>query len=95
MNEDQKSLDICQNSDTIQSMNLHDRSNFQFLMTRTEAEFAVWFNKSTKDDIAYAMQLFAEALNELRLRVTSHYDVIEDFTEARSILSKFTLKQGE
>lgn len=77
--------------DTIQRMNEQDQDNLRFLMTSSEDELAIWYNQTSEDDIEYAMELLASALNEIKLQATDRWDHVEDVTDAMSVLSKFTL----
>ena len=72
-------------------MNEHDQRNLRFLMTSSEDELAVWYDQTSEDDIAYAMELLASALNEIKSQATEHWDHVENVSDAKAVLSKFTL----
>lgn len=71
-------------------MNAHDRSNFEFIMSLSPAQFEEWYATISLDDVEYAIELCKAARMEMALNV----DNVEDLTQANKVLSKFTLNHG-
>jgi hypothetical protein len=68
-------------------MNDHDRSNFQFIMSLSPAEFDEWYASIDLDDIEYAIELCKAA----RLELSMNVDAVHDTTQANQVLKKFML----
>lgn len=71
-------------------MNLHDQSNLKFLMSLTKRELKTWFNSVTKDDVEYALEILKLAQVEEIIEINT--TEVSDFTDAKKILSRFTIK---
>jgi hypothetical protein len=46
-------------------MNQWDRDNLMFILGADEAEFEAWLSQTTREDVVYALELFAKHRNEL------------------------------
>ena len=73
-------------------MNDWDKNNLNFIMSLSSKEFDDWYECLDDDDIKYAMELLAQARAEVAEQSASRLDTIEDITDAKNILGKFTLK---
>ena len=79
-------------------MTLNDRNNLRFLMKSAPEQLAGWYRTASADDIEYAMELLTAARNELMVnemkamdRELKKLDRIIDVSDAKTLLSKFTL----
>lgn len=79
-------------------MTLNDRNNLRFLMKSAPEQLAEWYRTASADDIEYAMELLTAARNELMVnemkamdRELKKLDRIIDVSDAKTLLSKFTL----
>ena len=79
-------------------MTLNDRNNLKFLMKSAPEQLAEWYRTASADDIEYAMELLTAARNELMVnemkamdRELKKLDRIIDVSDAKTLLSKFTL----
>lgn len=68
-------------------MNAHDRSNFEFIMSLSPAQFEEWYATISLDDVEYAIELCKAARMELAMNV----DEVKDLTQANQTLKKFML----
>ena len=68
-------------------MNSHDRSNFEFIMALSPAQFDQWYATIDLDDIEYAIELCQAA----RLEMSMNADEVKDLTQAKQTLKKFML----
>lgn len=68
-------------------MNNHDRSNFEFIMSLSPAQFEQWYASISLDDVQYAIELCQSARLELAMNV----DEVKDLTQANETLKKFML----
>ncbi len=68
-------------------MNKHDRDNLAFLMVISPEGLAAWYESVSADDHAYAMELLYAAQIEFGINTE-----VEDLSDAKSELSRFTLK---
>jgi hypothetical protein len=71
-------------------MNEWDRDNLMFILSADESEFETWLSQTTRDDVVYALELFARHRNEL---VVAEMELIEsteelDCTEALSFINR-------
>ena len=74
-------------------MNKHDQNNLNFLLNVDKETLANWYASVGEDDHKYAMEIlnFAEQEQEVKKVLLDDEEHL-DCTEARSALSKFTLK---
>ena len=72
-------------------MNLNDRKNLRFLMNSNMDQLAHWYATASMDDIAYAMELLTKAREEQSAKVLNKFDGVDDLSQAKEVLSKFTL----
>ena len=70
-------------------MNPHDKKNLDFLLYSSPEIIHEWYSKVSEDDIQYALEILAEASAELDMLTDFE---IPDCIEAKTLLSKFTLK---
>lgn len=68
-------------------MNKHDRDNLAFLMVLTPEAVAAWYESVSADDHAYALELLHTAQIEFGINTD-----VEDVSDAKAELSRFTLK---
>ena len=73
-------------------MNKHDKDNLKFILALKPQDFQNWYESLTEDDAMYAMELVAMARTELETQVAELFDKVEDFSDAKNVLGKFTLK---
>ena len=73
-------------------MNDWDKNNLQFILSLNEDEFSDWYECLDDDDVAYAMELLQTARTEVNMQLASLHDEIDDVTDAKTFLTKFTLK---
>ena len=71
-------------------MNEWDRDNLNFILTVDEREFEAWLSQLSKEDVIYALELFARHRNEL---VVAEMELLEsaeelDCTEALSFINR-------
>ena len=71
-------------------MNDWDRDNLSFILSADESEFEAWLAQTTRDDVLYALELFARHRNEL---VVAEMELLEsmeemDCTEALSFINR-------
>lgn len=74
-------------------MNKTDRQNLAFLLSATPETIAAWYQSISTEEILYAVYLLAQA--EIEMAADSEpiqYDLNIDCTEAKQVLSQFTLK---
>lgn len=72
-------------------MNDQDYSNLQFLLNANEETLRQWFDVVSDDDKDYAMELLQTAQGEILFFRMQYEEDVTDLTEARNILSKFTV----
>lgn len=74
-------------------MNPHDRANLEFLLTASADVMKQWHQQASQDDYEYAMELLAQASEELALRELDHLDLVadQDLSQANEYLTKFRL----
>jgi hypothetical protein len=68
-------------------MNTHDRSNFEFIMSLSPAQFDEWYSTISLDDVEYAIELCKAA----RLELSMNVDEVKDVSQAKHALKKFML----
>lgn len=73
-------------------MNKHDKDNLKFILSLKPQDFFTWYESLTDDDATYAMELVVKARTELETQVAELFDNVEDFSLAKTVLGKFTLK---
>lgn len=79
-------------------MNPHDRANLNFLMSADLDTIIKWYTSVSVDDIQYAIELIEQANEELGFNSLmqagelSLTDEVLDTSEAKTLLSQFTLK---
>ena len=73
-------------------MNKHDKDNLKFILSLKPQDFHNWYESLTDDDAMYAMELVNMARSELETKVAELFDNIEDCSDAKHVLGKFTLK---
>ena len=73
-------------------MNAWDKNNLMFIMKLSNKELIEWFMESSEDDRLYAEELLARAHLELDIKDLEFSDMVEDLSEAKSVLKQFTLK---
>jgi hypothetical protein len=75
-------------------MNEFDRENIEFLMNCGAFEFKRFMEEMDEDTLLYTLDLIRRAKAELLLEELELMEVggVEDFTEAKAVLSRFTLK---
>jgi len=79
--------------DLVTSMNEHDKTNLEFLLTLSPNGYARWWIQASDDDLIYADQLLGIAVNEIQLKLMEdQMDKVEDTKEAQEILKKFQLR---
>jgi CYTH domain-containing protein len=71
-------------------MNEWDRDNLNFILGVDEREFEAWLSQLSKEDVIYALELFARHRNEL---VVAEMELLEsaeelDCTEALSFINR-------
>jgi len=59
-------------------MNEWDRDNLMFILGADESEFEAWLSQTTRDDVVYALELFARHRNEL---VVAEMELLESTEE--------------
>ncbi len=74
-------------------MNNWDKNNLQFILSLTPEQFDEWYSSIGQDDVEYAIEIIKQARLETSLMIAEAFDDTEDLTEARQVLSKFTLKK--
>lgn len=78
-------------------MNQHDRDNLNFLLKSSPETLQDWFDtivaRGETDDIMYALELIAQARNELELELLEYIDEDAEHcvAEASEYLKKFQL----
>lgn len=72
-------------------MNDQDYSNLQFLLNANEETLRQWFDVVSDDDKDYAMELLQTAQGEILFFRMQYEEDVTDLTEARNVLSKFTV----
>ena len=75
-------------------MNEFDRENIEFLLSCDAYEFKKFLDEMDEATIEYTLDLIQLAKAELLLEEIELKEVggVEDFTEAKAVLSRFTLK---
>lgn len=73
-------------------MNPHDLNNVRYIMSLNDDQFSEWADGLTDDDLEYAMEILRAARSENVRQELELMDEVEDFTEAKNVLAKFTLK---
>lgn len=73
-------------------MNKHDRQNLQFLLNVDQKTFLKWYAQASKDDIDYALELFARARTEFMVADMEFTDNVKDLTQAKQVLHKIMSK---
>ena len=73
-------------------MNPYDKNNLNFILNLHEEDLPVWFESISFDDRLYALELLQAYRAELSVMEAEVHDNIEETTEAKNILNKFTLK---
>lgn len=73
-------------------MNDHDRQNLQFLLYIDQKTFLKWYAQASKDDIDYALELFARARSEFMIVDMEVNDDVQDLTQAKQVLHKIMSK---
>lgn len=81
-------------------MNSHDKKNLDFLMCASAETIRDWYEHVSEDDILYASELLAQASHEMEraaLVAVAKECLMRDgenidCSEAKTLLSKFTLK---
>jgi|TARA_R110000868_G_scaffold23729_2_gene94973 hypothetical protein len=73
-------------------MNKEDQRNLQFIMSLSEEEYDMWLQTISDEYAEYTNQLFEMARAELVLKRVEVTDDITDFSKAKNLLGKFTLK---
>jgi hypothetical protein len=71
-------------------MNNWDRDNLMFILGADEAEFEAWLSQTTREDVVYALELFARHRNELAVAEMELLESTEelDCTEALSFINR-------
>ena len=71
-------------------MNEWDRDNLNFILSADEGEFEAWLSQLSKDDVVYALKLFARHRNELVVAEMELNEATEqlDCTEALSFINR-------
>jgi len=72
-------------------MNDFDRDNLEFFLTVSTSEFDEWADQASMEDINYAIKLIQTARLELVNQEIDLLDQVEDTSEAKQFLKKFTL----
>jgi hypothetical protein len=54
-------------------------------------QLAHWYATASMDDIAYAMELLTKAREEQSAKAMNKFDRVDDLSQAKEVLSKFTL----
>lgn len=72
-------------------MNDWDKDNLRFIMNKNSVEFNEWMEQACDDDLQYAQELIRAAKAEIALQVAQLCDEVEDLSEAKAVLGKFTL----
>jgi hypothetical protein len=72
-------------------MNDWDRNNLHFILDSDEATLEDFYSWATEDDLVYALNLVRTAVAELIVQEAELMDEVEDFAEARSVLTQFQL----
>lgn len=72
-------------------MNEFDRDNLEFFLTVSTSEFDEWADQASMEDINYAIKLIQTARLELVNQEIDLLDQVEDISEAKQFLKKFTL----
>lgn len=67
-------------------MNDHDKSNLQYIMSLSEEEFDVWYDKLTMDDVEYALEIMKQARTELHMQEQELLDDVDDTEQAMAVL---------
>ena len=81
-------------------MNPHDRKNLEFLMAVSPEVLCDWYQSVSEDDVIYALELLKYASEEMERAelVAAAHECLDlfneniDCTEAKAVISKFTLK---
>lgn len=73
-------------------MNPHDLKNVHYIMSLNDDQFNKWADTLTDDDLDYAMEILRAARSENIRQELELMDEVESFTEAKSVLAKFSLK---
>jgi hypothetical protein len=73
-------------------MNKHDKENLRFLLSLSNKEICAWYETITEDEAEYALEILKQANLELAMQLASLHDVVEDVTDAKIVLNRFTLK---
>lgn len=74
-------------------MNDHDKHNLDFLLSISPDVLADWFEQADDDDINYAFELLARAKSDMLLRLIELEDSVEDLSEAKQFLQKFSINK--
>ena len=71
-------------------MNKWDRDNLNFILSADTDEFEAWLSQLSKDDVIYALELFARHRNELVVAEMELNEATEqlDGTEALSFINR-------
>lgn len=74
-------------------MNDYDRSQLNYIMSLTDAEFEYWSMSIPEDDVRYAIELIQQARLENAIQEQELLDQLEDsdLSEANEVLKKFML----
>jgi hypothetical protein len=73
-------------------MNAWDKNNLDFIMSLSPKEFDEWYECLDDDDIKYAMELLAQARAEVADHLAELTVEVNDLTDAKKVLGKYTLK---
>lgn len=76
-------------------MNDRDRNNAHFLLSASKEELTQWYKSVSADEIQYATSILNEMAYELDDIALSLEEQPTDFSEAKQILSQFTLKESK
>jgi hypothetical protein len=74
-------------------MNEYDRSNLNFILKTDTAAFEAWLDQASGDDVAYALELIAQAKVELQVNAMELQEQVQDLegldcTEANEFINR-------
>lgn len=74
-------------------MNDYDRSNYDYIMRLTDAEFAEWMENASDDDLEYAQELIRIRRVELMESTLDFEDKLAslDYSQAEKLLKRYML----
>jgi hypothetical protein len=74
-------------------MNDHDKDNLEFLMAISKNTLLDWCDQASDDDIQYAIELLKQRQIEVDMELATVLDDVEDVTEAKTVLSKYSINK--